>query len=269
MNRFLLAAGLLLGSWAPAQAQRLVTQTATLAAGQRVNLRLRRAFRIEVHPGDELRVTAHVSLDNNQQNASYALVMEPTPDEVLVTEQLDLNALKKANYLGECHGIRYNDGAQDSRYSYCARIEYEVTVPIGAELHLSTSSADVYMHDLKGVVFVSSESGNITLNDLTGPVVAKSMSGYLNMDSPGMSPLTASSVSGDVRVSWPSTQNAFLDLKTTSGTVTAEQIALPGLPQPPRFVGQKLLANYGSGDGQFEPVQLQATSGNVVFRQVK
>jgi len=274
MKRFLLAIALGLGSLVPALAQRLVSQTAPFKAGQRVTLRLREAHRIEVKLGDELRVTARVSLNDNQQNEAYALVLENTSDEVLFTEKLDLGALRKTVYKGECHGIRNNSGdwsqgPASGGYSYCARLDYEVTVPAGAEVHLSTTAGDVYAHDLTGAVFITNVSGSLKLADVRGPVVAKTVSGYVDVDSPGTAPLLASSASGDVAVNWPPTQNAALTMHTDSGTATAEPAPQPGLPKPPRYVGRELQANYGGGSGEFVPVRLQAASGNVVFRQAK
>ncbi|MGI4835477.1 MAG: DUF4097 family beta strand repeat-containing protein [Janthinobacterium lividum] len=274
MIRFLLAVGLLLTALGAARAQRLESQAAPYKAGQRVALRLREAQRIEVKSGDELRVTAHVSLNNNQQNEAYTLVQESTPDEVLFTEKLDLGVLRKTVYQGECHGIRNNSGdwsqgPASGGYSYCARLDYEVTVPAGAEVHLSTTCGDVYVHDLTGAVFITDVSGSLKLAGVRGPVVAKTVSGYVEVDSPGTAPLMASSTSGNVEVSWPPTQNAALNMQTTSGTATAEPAPQPGLPKPARYVGRQLQANYGSGSGEFVPVRLQAASGNVVFRQAK
>lgn len=274
MKRLVLATALGLSCLTPALAQRLISQTAPLKAGQRVDLRLREAQRIEVKTGDELRVTARVSLNDNQQNEAYALVLENTADEVLFTEKLDLGVLRKTVYKGQCQGIRNNSGdwsqgPASGGYSYCARLDYEVTVPAGAEVHLSTTCGDVYVHDLTGAVFITDVSGSLKLAGVRGPVVAKTVSGYVEVDSPGTAPLTASSTSGNVAVSWPPTQNAALSMRTDSGTATAEPATQLGLPKPARYVGRELQANYGSGSGEFVPVRLQAASGNVLFRQAK
>ena len=85
MNRFLLAAGLLLGSLAPALAQRLITQTAALGGGQSVFLDLKHAHRIRVRPGGAgLAVQATVVVNNNERNDVVSLKLEQSAAEVSV-----------------------------------------------------------------------------------------------------------------------------------------------------------------------------------------
>ena len=105
MTRFLLPTLLLLSSLAPALAQRLVTQTATLAAGQGVFLDLKYAHTIRVRPGTGLRVEARVVINDNEQNDLYSLGLEKGGNELSVIEKLDEEKLRESHYTGDCEGV--------------------------------------------------------------------------------------------------------------------------------------------------------------------
>jgi hypothetical protein len=287
MNRFLLAALLLLGGLRPALAQRVVTQTATVAAGQGVFLNLKYAHSIRVRPGASLRVEAKVNLNDNAQNDLYSLALEKTSDELSVVEKLDEDQLRQSHYDGPCEsGTRNNSGGgvhggytrssktgglrptvsySKGEYSYCAKIEYEVTVPAGVALRITTLSGDVDASDLGGALTIKSVSGDLHLSALTGPVNVRSVSGDVKINQVSGSAIEAASVSGDVDLTWPPAKGAELSLKSISGEVYADPaVSFTNLKQR-SYVGYQLHGSYGAGGGPL--VKLESVSGDVFFRK--
>jgi hypothetical protein len=287
MTRFLLAAGLLLTALAPVRAQRLVSQTAALAPGQRVVLSLKFGHRIRVQAGTGtgLAVQARVRINDNQLNDAYHLDLDTSGDEVRVVEKLDESRLRDSNFRGSCDGATNNGSRDGHRYSYCALIDYEVTLPAGAALSVSTISGDVditglkgevaaesvsgnlILHQLTGAVRARSTSGNVELTQLSGPVTARSVSGDVSLGQLGSQPVQASSVSGNVKATWPAGRAASLTLQSTSGEVYTDPAVTFSNLRPDSRVGYELHGSYGSGTGPL--VQLQSVSGDVFFRPVK
>lgn len=264
MNRFLLAAGLLFSTCAPALAQRLVSQTATLAAGQAVVLDLKFAQTIRVRPGTGLSVQAKVSINNNQQNDAYSLVLDKAGDELRVEEKLDDNVLRQSNFTGDCDGGHFNSSSQGVNvnrpgnrpavrdagrhgYSYCARIDYEVTLPAGTDLRIKTVTGDLDLSALKGTISVNTVSGNVKLQQ------------------PGTAPVRAASVSGNIDASWPAGQSADLSLHTVSGEVYADPAVTFSNLKEKSYVGYELHGSYGAAGGPL--VKLESVSGDVFFRK--
>ncbi len=283
MYRFLLAA-CLLGGLRPALAQRLVSQTAALRAGQAVVLDLKFAQTIRVRPGSALNVQAKVSINNNQQNDAYSLVLDKTGDELRVEEKLDTNVLRQSHFTGDCDGGSFNSssdgvnvnrpgnrrfvsGAGSHEYNYCAHIDYEVTLPASTELRIKTVTGDLDLSALQGTISVNTVSGNILLSDLAGPVTARSVSGNVQLTRPGTAPVRATSVSGNVDASWPANQNADLSLHTVTGEVYADPAVTFSNLKSHSTVGYELHGSYGAGGGP--QVKLESVSGDVFFRKQK
>ncbi|MFD1872426.1 DUF4097 family beta strand repeat-containing protein [Hymenobacter bucti] len=289
MNRFLLVAGLLLAGLRPALAQRLVTQTATLAPGQGVFLDLKFAHNIRVRAGASLSVRASVVINDNQQNDLYSLGLQTTGAELSVVEKLDEEQLRQTNFTGDCDGGSRNNGShglnvgykrsektgglrptlnrqKGGNYSYCAKIDYEVTVPAGTALRLNTISGDLDLSGLNGAVTAKTISGDVLSTDLTGPLTLRTVSGDVKLSNLGRSPVDATSVSGDVDVSWPATQGADLSLKTISGEVYADPAVTFSNLKDRTYVGYELHGNLGSGGPL---VTLHSVSGDVFFRKQK
>jgi|GEM_PF-912317 len=289
MNRFLLAALLLLGGLRPALAQRLVTQTASLAAGQGVLLDLKYAHTIRVRPGASLSVQAKVNLNDNAQNDLYSLVLEKTSDELCVVEKLDEDKLRQSHYDGPCEsGTRNNstkgvhgnyastttsktDDLRPTRsyskgeYSYCAKITYEVTLPAGTPLRVTTLTGDVDLSGLNGAITAKTVSGDLLLSALGGPLSVSSVSGDVKLNGLGSSAVEAKTVSGDVDLSWPPAQAAELSLKSITGEVYADPaVSFTNLKQR-SYVGYQLHGSYGQGGGPL--VKLESVSGDVFFRK--
>ena len=271
-------------------AQRLVTQTTPLGAGQGVSLNLKFAQYIRVRPGTGgLSVRATVSLNDNQANDLYALTLDASdPAELRVVEKLDEEKLRQTNFTGDCAGGSRNNSRggwqggytrssktgglrptlTNSRdgYSYCIKVDYEVTLPAGTTLRVSTLSGDLDLSELSGAVTVKTVSGDLRASALTGPLNLYSVSGDVQLSGlPGTSPVDASSVSGDVRLSWPAARPAELSLKSVSGEVYADSSATFDNLRPRQYVGYELRGRVGAGGGPL--LTLHSVSGDVFFRK--
>ncbi|QKG56177.1 DUF4097 family beta strand repeat protein [Hymenobacter sp. BRD128] len=287
MNRFLFAALLLLGGLRPALAQRVVTQTASLAAGQGVYLDLKYAHTIRVRPGASLSVQAKVTINDNAQNDLYSLALEKGDGELSVVEKLDEDKLRQSHYQGDCEGgsrnnsngglhggytrsgktggLRPTVSYHQGEYSYCAKIDYDVTMPAGAALRISTLSGDVDLSGLGGAITVKTVSGDLLLSALTGPVNVRSVSGDVKLNQVSGSAIEAMSVSGDVDLSWPPAKAAELSLKSISGEVYADPAVSFSNLKARSYVGYQLHGSYGHGGGPL--VKLESVSGDIFFRK--
>lgn len=287
MYRFLLAAALLLGSLVSALAQRVVTQTATLAAGQSVFLNLRQAHNIKVRAGSSLRVEARVNINDNQNNDLYSLRLRTAGTEVSVLDTLDTDKLREINFTGDCDGGSRNNGSgglnvgytrsektgglrptinrhRGEKYSYCLRIDYDVTLPAGTALRLNTISGDLDLSGLSGTVVAKTISGDVLSKGLTGELTLRTISGDVKVTELGGKAVDATSISGDVDVSWPAAQGADLRLKTISGEVYADPAVTFSNLKQRVYVGYELHGSLGSGGPL---VTLHSVSGDVFFRK--
>ncbi len=289
MNRFLLAALLLLGGLRPALAQRVVTQTASLTAGQGVFLDLKYAHSIRVRPGASLSVQAKVRINNDAQNDLYSLSIEKSSAELSVVEKLDEEQLRQRHYDGPCEGGSRNTTTRGARgsyaststsktedlrptgsygkgeYSYCAQITYEVTVPAGTPLRITTLTGDVDLSGLSGAITAKTVSGDLRLSALSGPVNVRSVSGDVKLNGLGGSAVEATTVSGDVDLTWPPAQAAELSLKSITGEVYADPAVSFSNLKAKSYVGYQLHGSYGAGGGPL--VKLESVSGDVFFRK--
>lgn len=287
MNRLLLIALLLLSGLRPALAQRLVTQNATLAAGQGVVLELKFAHKIRVRPGAGLSVQAKVNINDNAQNDLYSLALERSDTELSVVEKLDENKLRESHYTGDCEegsrnnssggvhggytrsgksgGLRPTVSYHKGEYSYCTKIDYEVTVPANTALRINTLTGDVDLSGLSGAITAKTVSGDLLLSALTGPVNVRSVSGDVKLNGLSGSAVEAASVSGDVDVTWPPAQAAELSLKSITGEVYADPAVNFSNLKQRSYVGYQLRGSYGTGGGPL--VKLESVSGDVFFRK--
>lgn len=287
MNRFLLAAGLLLGSMAPALAQRLITQTAALGGGQGVFLDLKHAHRIRVRPGGAgLSVQATVVVNNNERNDAVSLKLEQSAAEVSVVETLDEALLRKFQFSGECNGSgngNWNNGDAGKGYRYCLQIDYEVTLPAGTALRLATITGDLDLADLTGEITAKTVSGDLRFAGLSGAVTARTISGDATVAHRGPRAVNVKTVSGDVKlttengaatdvasvsgnvdVRWPAAEGADLSLRSVTGEVYADPAVAFSNRRAHSLIGYTLKGTLGSGGPL---VQMESVSGDVFFRK--
>ncbi|WP_375418674.1 hypothetical protein [uncultured Hymenobacter sp.] len=240
MKRLFLHFLLVLLAAYPLAAQQVIERQEKLAAGQRVFLNLRPADHIRVRAGQPgaMSFKATVSINQNKLNEAFVLDVSRTGDELLVKADIDREKLRttppgdcpdgQGSYWGESWTNDDGRAAGQRRHGICVAIDYEVAVPPGTELRISTIS------------------GSISLMGLRGAIQAKS-------------------ISGDVDLSWPPAQQADLALKTISGEVYADPaVALLNRRERP-IVGYEVRGTWRGGGGP--AVRLESISGNVYFRQ--
>lgn len=238
MHRFLflfLLVGLATGS---ASAQKVIEKKAAVAAGQHVVLNLKFGNTIRIRPATDgqMHLRATVNINENKLNDALLLSLSETESSVTVTADLDKAALRAAQP-GDCPPNKTTtnyfgswDKGPDKGAGVCTTIDYEITLPAGADLRVNTIS------------------GNIDVVGLTGPLEAKSISGFVD-------------------VSWPPAKGAAVALKTISGEVyTDQEVAFENRKENP-IVGYQLRGALASGNGPL--LKLESISGDVFFRKPK
>jgi hypothetical protein len=102
---------------------------------------------------------------------------------------------------------------------------YEVTVPIGVRLELSSVSGDITAHGSKGELEIGAVSGDIDVSDGVGSIEIENVSGNIEASRlSGESRIDA--VSGDVSLTDVS---GTLELETVSGEITLDGMKLKSL----------------------------------------
>ncbi len=102
---------------------------------------------------------------------------------------------------------------------------YEVTVPVGVRLELSSVSGDISAHGSKGEMEIGAVSGDVDVSDGVGTIDIESVSGNIRAARlSGESRIDA--VSGDVELTDVS---GTLELETVSGEITLEAMKLKSL----------------------------------------
>ena len=190
---FFLLLALATGGARRASAQKIIEKTAAVAPGQRVFLNLRQASSIRIRAGAAAQVglKATVSINQNRLNDALLLTFEPVGDELRVASDFDKELLRNAAP-GDCPGNSgtyygdtyfYGSSSKDKNRSdgksgdrVCADIAYDITVPAGVTLQVSTYS------------------GNIDIAGLTGPIEAKSLSGFVDVTWAPKSPRMATTM---------------------------------------------------------------------------
>lgn len=239
MFRFLpvclaLVGGLLSGP-RPAAAQTVIEKSAPVGAGQSVALELKFASSIRVRPATDgqLRVRATVSINQNKLNDAFSMRLTEAGSTVTVAADLDKNRLAQAQP-GDCpdstsHSY-YGDWKKGRPAPVCADLTYDVTLPAGTALRITTID------------------GNIDVQGLTGELQAKSISGFVD-------------------VSWPAARGASVALKTISGEVYTDQdVAFSNRRDNP-IVGYEVKGTLAGGSGP--ALRLESISGDVFFRRAK
>ncbi|MBC6697098.1 DUF4097 family beta strand repeat-containing protein [Hymenobacter puniceus] len=231
---FLLA---LLAAPLAASAQKVLVKSAPVAAGQPIVLDLKHATTIRIRPATDgkLHLQANVQINQNKLNDAFQLNLTNNNKELRVESDLDKTLLASAQP-GDCptnsgtttYYGNWNNG-QD-RAPVCADIVFDISLPPGTALRVSTIS------------------GNIDVLGLTGELQAKSISGFVD-------------------VSWPATRGAQVALKTITGEVyTDQEVAFNNKQQNP-IVGYEMRGVLGSASGP--ALRLESISGNVFFRKAK
>ncbi|WP_017538800.1 DUF4097 family beta strand repeat-containing protein [Nocardiopsis halophila] len=114
--------------------------------------------------------------------------------------------------------VRAEAGCQAALMSVCA-VDYEVTVPLGAEVEVRTASGEVEVVGVDGAVRAESVSGPIEVEDLGGGAVLETVSGMIEVDGADGS-VEARSVSGEMEMEGLDVDR--LAAESTSGVIEVE-----------------------------------------------
>ncbi|KUG09042.1 hypothetical protein [Solirubrum puertoriconensis] len=232
----LCAAGLLLPA---AHAQKIIEKSAPVGGQQQVVLDLPQATSIRIRggSGQQLRLRAAVTINQNKLNDALQLSLRSEGDRVLVKSAFD-EALLRTGQPGDCPtetggSQTWNMGEGHNgqqAYRVCSSVEVEIEVPEGVALRVNTISA------------------NIEATGLTGPLEAKSISGYVD-------------------VTWPAARGAKVAFKTITGEVYTDQdIAFTNRKPDVPMVGYEVRGALGT-PGPL--VRLESISNDVYFRKRK
>jgi hypothetical protein len=229
---FLLAA---LAAPLVASAQKVLVKNTPVASGQPVVLDLKFATTIRIRPAtdNQLHVQASVQINQNKLNDAFQLTLTESAEAVRVVSDLDKKLLANAQP-GDCPsngGTYYGNWSNgQDRAPVCADIIFDISLPPGTNLRVSTIS------------------GNIEVQGLTGELQAKSISGFVD-------------------VSWPASRGAQVALKTITGEVYTDQnVAFNNQRENP-IVGYEMKGTLGSASGP--ALRLESISGDVFFRKAK
>lgn len=220
-----------------AHAQKIIEKNAPIGRQQQVMLDLPQATSIRIRggSGQQLRVRATVSINENKLNDALQLSLNTEGNQVLLRSAFD-EALLRTSEPGNCAG---NDGRQTwnsgeghggKGYRVCSRLEVEIEVPAGVSLCVKTIS------------------GNIEASGLAGPLDAHSISGFVD-------------------VTWPATRSAEVAFKTITGEVYTDQdIAFTNRKSGVPMVGYEVRGSLGKAG---PVVNLGSISNDVYFRKQK
>lgn len=218
---------------APVFAQKIITKSLPVTAGQAVHLNLKFGDAIRVRYWDKPDVSVRISVTINNGKLDDALTVKTTstPQAVSLLTDLDQSMLQqgKGDDCPDKKSIRQTRHTGDS-YSVCSTIHYEVVLPHNTALQVETIDA------------------NIDIQGATGPVWAKSISGFVDM-------------------SWPGSTGATVVMKTVTGEVYSD-LAIKFTGDRPKnpIVGYSLEGTLLSGGPQ---VRLESISNNVFLRKEK
>jgi DUF4097 and DUF4098 domain-containing protein YvlB len=117
--------------------------------------------------------------------------------------------------------VKYPEGHNHTE----ASVDFEVQAPRSIAYkydHISSVSGDVSVSDITGKVHASAVSGDVHVSGVTGSVNAASVSGDVDVNISGLEgvdDMKFSAVSGDVKVTLPSTLDADVEISTLSGEI--------------------------------------------------
>ncbi|WP_400190184.1 hypothetical protein [Hymenobacter sp. B81] len=222
-----------------AHAQKIIEKSAPVGARQQVVLDLQQATSIKIRggSGQQLRVRASVTINQNKLNDALQLTLTSTGDVITVQSAFD-EALLRTGQPGDCpegkgQSAWSSGGGQNGRESYrvCSTVDVEIEVPAGVALRVNTIS------------------GNIEATGLSGQLEAKSISGFVD-------------------VTWPPAQGAQVAFKTITGEVYTDQnIAFTNRKSGVPMVGYEVRGSLGKPGGPL--VRLESISNDVYFRKRK
>lgn len=195
-------------------------------SGQKINLNLKFADRINIQAWDKKEISIKAEVTINGGTLDHAHTMDSTihDDEIIIVTDFDKDLIPK-NWCNCDGSINLNGKGKFSGQQICSEIFYTVYLPANADVELKTISGDIKMLNMKGSIDAESVSGEVEvivpqnqkadvrlksvmgrvssnpdltiLEDGLKPMLARKMSGKLNG---GGKAVRLESVTGDVRL---------------------------------------------------------------------
>lgn len=143
------------------------------------------------------------------------------------------------------------------------QVHYHLTVPRRALVSATTVNGDVEVSRLPSPVRVASTNGSITVLEVRGEVDATSVNGNIQVDlrqAVARQPMELSTVNGSILVYLPADFRAYVDARTTNGSVDSDlPLQVDGRRSRSRLVG--------SLNGGQTKLVLRTTNGSILLRQ--
>jgi len=138
------------------------------------------------------------------------------------------------------------------------KVDYEVTVPRGAEVRLKTVNGAVDVEGVHGTLKVETVNGRLDLADLGGEVRAKTVNGGIHVDFdrvPESAHHRLETVNGGIEVAIPEGSGGRLDARTVNGGIDCDLPLDVTVKKKRRLEGR-----FGSGDARFD---LETVNGGI------
>jgi DUF4097 and DUF4098 domain-containing protein YvlB len=130
------------------------------------------------------------------------------------------------------------------------KVDYEVTVPRGANVRLKTVNGPVDVEGLSGDIRVESVNGGLDLADIGGELRAKTVNGSIHAAFdrlPGAAHHRLETVNGGIEVALPENAGGQLEARTVNGSIGCDLPLSETVKKKRRLEGR-----LGPGDGRFD-----------------
>jgi DUF4097 and DUF4098 domain-containing protein YvlB len=158
-------------------------------------------------------------------------------------------------------------GEWDEENRIDVSVEFDVRVPAGVDFEGTTISGDVEVEGLRSEVTATSVSGDVRVST-RGVVTARTVSGELDLtiDSMDWDDLEFNTVSGDIRVRLPAGLNARVDFSSLSGDFESDFDIGGQREDKGRWVGRQVEGVIGEGGRR---LSLSTVSGDVELLRLR
>lgn len=212
---------------------------------------------VQSHTGKEVIITA----SGVKAIPKRAEGLKPVYNSMVDNTNMGLS-IKEADNTIEIHGLTRRGGAK-----------YKILVPANASLQIISGdnhdSPDVSVSNFANEIEIDARFGDILLEDVTGPALIHNVHGKIHAKFSKVnpkSPISITSVHGDVDVSLPAKTPANLDLKSSHGEIyTDMDIAFDNARDNMRQISGNRIAGKLNGGGV--EIHLESTHNNIYLRK--
>jgi len=193
----------------------------TLSAGSWVHVRnLSGGIRVVRGTGPQVEITAAKRWRHNGNAVRFTELQ--TSDGIVVCTMYGSG--------GDCSPTRYSARRTGllsffNRVKTDATVSYELRVPPGIRVDLSTVNGDIDASGSGAAVIARSVNGDVSAHATQGPVTLKTVNGdaTVTLDAPGDSGgISLKTVNGSIRAELPAQAAAAVDLSTVNGSLRSD-----------------------------------------------